>query len=182
MPTFDETTSLLRDVCEHLNYEPGTTILYNTTKQKDDGRRMTFYSLFLSSSSSSSSYSSSSSSCCRHHFSPTHPFFSSLLFPFTTNSTTGHLNFADYCEFVKEALRTSGLAPKMEELKELFALIDVDDSNTLERHEILHAVMANWKVTRMLANSKTLKPLNNVAQWRRAFDALQQPGEDNKLY
>jgi hypothetical protein len=27
-----------------------------------------------------------------------------------------------------------------------------------------------------------LKPLNNVAQWRRAFDALQQPGEDNKLY
>ena len=89
---------------------------------------------------------------------------------------------ADYCEFVKEALRTSGLAPKMQELKELFALIDVDDSNTLERHEILHAVMANWKVTRMLANSKTLKPLNNVAQWRRAFDALQQPGEDNKLY
>ena len=42
MPTFDETTSLLRDVCEHLNYEPGTTIIYNTTKQKDDGRRMTF--------------------------------------------------------------------------------------------------------------------------------------------
>ena len=84
-------------------------------------------------------------------------------------------NFDDYCEFCKEALRTSGLAPKLEELRALFDLIDADDSKTLERHEILHAVMANWEVIQLLSRSKTLQPLSSVTQWKRAFEKLKQP-------
>jgi hypothetical protein len=87
----------------------------------------------------------------------------------------GHLNYDDYCEFCKEALKTSGLAPKQQEMKELFRLIDEDRSNSLERHEILHAVMANWEVKRLLANSKTLQPLSSVGAWKRAFEKLKQP-------
>ena len=86
-----------------------------------------------------------------------------------------HLNYDDYCEFVKEALKTSGIAPKQQELKELFHLIDEDDSESLERHEILHAVMANWDVKRLLAKSKTLQPLSSVSAWKRAFEKLQRP-------
>jgi hypothetical protein len=87
----------------------------------------------------------------------------------------GHLNYDDYCEFCKEALRSSGLAPKQQEMKQLFHLIDEDHSASLERHEILHAVMANWEVKRLLQNSKTLKPLGSVAAWKRAFEKLKQP-------
>ena len=87
----------------------------------------------------------------------------------------GHLNYDDYCEFCKEALRSSGLAPKQQEMKRLFHLIDEDQSASLERHEILHAVMANWEVKRLLQNSKTLKPLASVAAWKRAFQKLKQP-------
>ena len=72
-------------------------------------------------------------------------------------------------------MRTSGLAPKLEELRALFDLIDADDSKTLERHEILHAVMANWEVIRLLSRSKTLQPLSSVTQWKRAFEKLKQP-------
>ena len=91
------------------------------------------------------------------------------------NYEPGHLNFDDYCEFCKEALRTSGLAPKHEELRQLFDLIDADESKTLERHEILHAVMGDWDVKNLLRGSKTLQPLGSVAVWRRAFEKLEQP-------
>ena len=78
------------------------------------------------------------------------------------NYEPGHLNFEDYAEFCKEALRMSGLAPKQEEMRQLFAMIDADESGTLERHEILHAVMGDWDVQRLLKNSKTLQPLAAV--------------------
>ena len=91
------------------------------------------------------------------------------------NYEPGHLNFEDYAEFCKEALRMSGLAPKQEELRELFAMIDADESGTLERHEILHAVMGDWDVQRLLKNSKTLQPLAAVSAWKRAFSLLKQP-------
>ena len=91
------------------------------------------------------------------------------------NYEPGHLNFEDYAAFCKEALRTSGIAPKQEELRQLFDMIDYDESGTLERHEILHAVMGDWEVKRLLKNSKTLQPLAAVSAWKRAFSLLKQP-------
>ncbi len=110
-------------------------------------------------------------------FMPSHAECTSLLHDIVEhlNYEPGHLNFEDYCEFCKEALRTSGLAPKHEELRELFDLIDADESGTLERHEIMHAVMGDWDVRRLLGSSKTLQPLASVGAWKRAFALLKQP-------
>ena len=47
------------------------------------------------------------------------------------NYEPGHLNFDDFSEFCKEALLRR-LAPKHEEMRELFSMIDADESRTLE--------------------------------------------------
>ena len=63
----------------------------------------------------------------------------------------------------------------VEELLGLFQLIDADESGTLEKEEILHAIMTNWSVIQYINESASLKPLIKISNWQRAFDRLKAP-------